>query len=148
MLSVHVWLVRVSDEDAGDVISVQVPGDVIVILNSHKAAKDLLEKRGDIYLDRPRIPFFEMMKWEWFLGLARYSDSWRAGRRFLDGGLRPAAALKYRPMQKEKTHLFLRQLLANPQDFRDHIEQCASSHKKLTSETLIHGRHQAFRMDS
>jgi hypothetical protein len=36
----------------GDVISLHVFGKVIVVLNSIKAAKDLLEKRGDIYSDR------------------------------------------------------------------------------------------------
>jgi hypothetical protein len=44
----------------GDVLSFHVFGKVIVVLNSLKANKDLLERRGDIYLDRPVIPIFEM----------------------------------------------------------------------------------------
>ncbi|KAI0264166.1 cytochrome P450 [Gloeopeniophorella convolvens] len=109
-------------EQYGDVISIQVPGDVIVVLNSHQAAKDLLERRGDIYLDRPTIPFFDMMGWQWFLPTAQYNEYWRAGRNFLDRALRPAAASQYRPMQEEKVHAFLRQLLGEPEGFREHIE--------------------------
>ncbi|KAH9980678.1 hypothetical protein BJV74DRAFT_735103, partial [Russula compacta] len=42
-------------EKYGDVISFHVFGQVIVVLNSTKAAKDLLEKRGDVYCDRPML---------------------------------------------------------------------------------------------
>ena len=45
---------------AGDVLSFHVFGQVIIVLNSVKATKDLLEKRGEIYSDRPVIPFYEM----------------------------------------------------------------------------------------
>jgi hypothetical protein len=45
---------------AGDVLSFHVFGQVIVVLNSYKANKDLLERRGEIYSDRPVIPIFEM----------------------------------------------------------------------------------------
>ena len=44
----------------GDVLSFHVFGQVIIVLNSVKATKDLLEKRGEIYSDRPVIPFYEM----------------------------------------------------------------------------------------
>jgi hypothetical protein len=44
----------------GNVLSFRVFGNVIVVLNSIKAAKDLLESRGDIYSDRPVAPITEM----------------------------------------------------------------------------------------
>jgi len=44
----------------GDIVSFRVFGQVIVILNSIKVAKDLLEKNGDIYSDRPAFPIYEM----------------------------------------------------------------------------------------
>ena len=44
----------------GDVLSFHVFGRVIVVLNSLKANKDLLERRGDIYSDRPVAPSVEM----------------------------------------------------------------------------------------
>lgn len=45
---------------AGDVLSFHVFGKVIVVLNSLKANKDLLERRADVYSDRPVIPIVEM----------------------------------------------------------------------------------------
>jgi hypothetical protein len=45
---------------AGDVLSFHVFGQVIIVLNSVKVTKDLLEKRGEIYSDRTVIPFAEM----------------------------------------------------------------------------------------
>ena len=45
---------------AGDILSFRVFGRVIVVLNSLKANKDLLERRGDIYSDRPVAPSIEM----------------------------------------------------------------------------------------
>ena len=44
----------------GDIVSFRVFGQVIVILNSTKVTKDLLEKNGDIYSDRPVFPIYEM----------------------------------------------------------------------------------------
>jgi hypothetical protein len=44
----------------GEIISFHVFGQVIIVLNTAKAAKDLLERRGDVYVDRPEIPFSEM----------------------------------------------------------------------------------------
>jgi hypothetical protein len=41
-------------------MSFHILGRVVVILGSTKPTKDLLEKSGDIYSDRPVIPFFEM----------------------------------------------------------------------------------------
>ena len=44
----------------GDVLSFHVFGRVIVVLNSIKAPKDLLEKSSEIYSDRPVTPFHDM----------------------------------------------------------------------------------------
>jgi hypothetical protein len=44
----------------GDVMSFHVLGQVIIVLNSVKTTKDLFEKRGEIYSDRPIIPFYDM----------------------------------------------------------------------------------------
>jgi hypothetical protein len=54
-------------------MSFHVLGRVIVILGSAKTAKDLLEKRGSTYSDRPVIPFFEMCALKpWAISLTFY----------------------------------------------------------------------------
>jgi hypothetical protein len=45
---------------AGDILSFHVFGQVIIVLNSVDATKDLLDKRGELYSDRPVVPFYDM----------------------------------------------------------------------------------------
>jgi len=52
----------------GNIMSFRVFGQVIIVLHSINIAKDLLEKNGDVYADRPAIPFYEM----WVFGLLRH----------------------------------------------------------------------------
>ncbi|KAI0056532.1 cytochrome P450 [Artomyces pyxidatus] len=106
----------------GDIISVQVFGQAVVVLNSAKVARDLLEKKASIYSGRPTIPMFELMKWSWFEMSNTYSAKWRLQRKMLDRGLRPSAAVHYRSMEKDKVHRFLKQLLSRPKEFLKHIE--------------------------
>ncbi|KAH9986740.1 cytochrome P450 [Russula compacta] len=106
----------------GDVLSFRFLGQVIVVLNTTKAAKDLLEKRGDIYVDRPPVPFYEMVGWQWLLPIARGDDRWRLGRRLLDRGLRPGAITSYRPTIQAKAHSHLSRLLAKPQQWEVYVE--------------------------
>ncbi|KAH9956421.1 hypothetical protein BC827DRAFT_756476 [Russula dissimulans] len=44
----------------GDVISFHVFGQVVVVLNSIKATKDLFERRGEIYSSRPAFTIHEI----------------------------------------------------------------------------------------
>jgi len=44
----------------GDVFCLRVLDQVVVVLCSFSAIKDLLEKRGEAYADRPPMPILEM----------------------------------------------------------------------------------------
>ncbi|KAI0302458.1 cytochrome P450 [Multifurca ochricompacta] len=107
----------------GDILSFHIFGQVIVVLNSIKVSKDLFDKRGDIYSDRPVIPILDMMKWGWLVPFARYGNFWRQGRRLLDRDLRPGAVTAYRLMQQMKARVLLTRLLASPDEWEAHIEQ-------------------------
>jgi hypothetical protein len=50
----------------GNILSFQIFGQVIVVLNSAEAAKDLLEKRSAIYSDRPVLPILKMCAPDYF----------------------------------------------------------------------------------
>ncbi|KAI9431010.1 cytochrome P450 [Lactarius psammicola] len=97
-------------------------GKDIVMLNTIKAIKDLFEKRGDVYSDRPFFPFIDMMDWYWQLQLKRYGEDWRQGRKLLDRSLRPTGAAAYRPTQQARARVLLTRLLATPNQWRDHVE--------------------------
>ncbi|KAF8483988.1 cytochrome P450 [Russula ochroleuca] len=105
-----------------DVICLHVFSRVVVVLCSLSAIKDLLEKRGQTYSDRPFLPILEIMEMDWSIFNTGTTETWREGRKLLDGSLRPGAMISYRQMMQEKTREFLSQLLATPKDFHAHIE--------------------------
>jgi len=91
-------------------------------LSSVDAIKDLLEKRGSVYSDRPVMPLLEMMEWEWHLPIAGYGEAWRQGRKLLDRSMRPGAAAMYRSLQQARVRVLLTRILAAPDQWRDHID--------------------------
>ncbi|KAH9013292.1 cytochrome P450 [Lactarius deliciosus] len=107
----------------GDVVCFQVLGQVVVVLCSPTAIKDLLERRGELYADRTPFPVFEpqIMDVDWLFPLSRTGKYWREGRRLLDRSLRPGATALHRHLIEEKTRAFLSQLLATPMAFRKHL---------------------------
>ena len=54
------------------------------------------------------------MDFEWPLFMIRMGDTWREGRKLLDGNLRSGAIVTYRQMMQEKTREFLVNLFCNP----------------------------------
>lgn len=106
----------------GDVFCLRVLDQVVVVLCSFSAIKDLLEKRGEAYADRPPMPIMEITEMDWMLPNARKGELWHEGRKLLDRSLRPSATMSYRQMMQENTHRFLAQLLATPKNFRNHVE--------------------------
>jgi hypothetical protein len=52
---------------SGDVVCLEAFGQVVVILSSLTAIKDLVEKRGELYADRTPFPIFEMFALPFFI---------------------------------------------------------------------------------
>ncbi len=53
--------------------------------------------------------------------MIRRTETWRKGRRILDGSLRSGAMMSYRRGIQEKTYELLAKLRESPDDFRAHI---------------------------
>ncbi|KAH9170543.1 cytochrome P450 [Lactarius sanguifluus] len=122
MLSPWVEYAKMSKK-YGDIISFQVLGEVVVVLNSPTAIKDLFDKRGELYSDRTPFPIFEsdLLDVVWMLPMARVSNYWREGRKLIERSFRPGASALDRRLIEERVHVYLGWLLANPKGFRDHI---------------------------
>ena len=121
----------------GDIIYLRAFSKDIVVLSSFSAIKDLLEKRGEYYSDRPSIPIIEMYvfssKWaviltifrmgfDWAVFAVGFNETWRKERKILDGSLRPGAIMSYRQLMQEKTIELLVQLRAYPKDFDNRVK--------------------------
>ncbi|KAI0791963.1 cytochrome P450 [Abortiporus biennis] len=69
-------------QEFGPVYSLNLGGQYTIVLNSHKAANDLLDKRSAIYSDRPRmIVTDELLCQGLFLPCNTYGDGWRKLRK-------------------------------------------------------------------
>jgi len=74
------------------------------------------------YSDRTVLPFYEMMEWDWVMQAERSDDRWRQARRVLDRGLRPGAAVSYRPIIQARAYILVSRLLEIPHQWEDHID--------------------------
>ncbi|TDL27710.1 cytochrome P450 [Rickenella mellea] len=103
----------------GPIVHIKIFGRHIVVLNTLKAASDLLERRSNIYSDRPArsgpadsvstLPFNQQLK-----------DCRRL--------LHQARSIKvYRPGNEEQVRLMLRRLLQTPEAFVEHIRRSAGA---------------------
>jgi cytochrome P450 len=117
------WLAYTeSSKKYGHIVFYRNLGKAFIVLNSVKAIKDLLEKRGGVYSDRPVLTIIDMMEWHWQLPLARFGEYWLQARNLLDRGLRPGAVTTYRPMQQARARVLLTRLLATPNQLKAHVE--------------------------
>jgi hypothetical protein len=63
------------DVGPGDVIYLNAAGQPVVVLNSHKVAMDLLDRRATIYSDRPHnIVANDIMSGGLLFALSHYGD--------------------------------------------------------------------------
>ncbi|KAG5721459.1 O-methylsterigmatocystin oxidoreductase [Termitomyces sp. T112] len=116
-------------EQYGDICSVTVLGQTIVILNSVKIAIEILEKKGSIYSDRPVLQMAgNLIGWRKGLGLMSYGDRFRRFRRLFHDIIGSKTSIQqFYYIEHVETHQFLRRVLANPVDLAHHIRHTAGA---------------------
>ncbi|KAH7919213.1 cytochrome P450 [Leucogyrophana mollusca] len=105
----------------GDLIYARFFSQDVVIINSEKIAKDLLEKRSSNYSDRPYLPTRLPFGWTHNFAFTPYGNEWRLARRLFHQGFRAEAALNFHPKQICKAHQLLINLYETPQNYADHL---------------------------
>lgn len=109
----------------GDICSVTVLGQPLIILNSAKAVIDILEKKSAIYSDRPTLHMGgELVGWKNTLVLLQYGDRFRRYRRLFHKLIGSQAAMKaFLPIEELEARRFLRRVLMKPEDLAAHIRK-------------------------
>ncbi|KAH8094866.1 cytochrome P450 98A3 [Cristinia sonorae] len=105
----------------GDVIHLHVPWQPIIVLNSAKAALDLLEKRSDIYSDRIRYRMWTLIGWDFSLAISPYGPIWRSQRRLFHQYFNQTVVHAYQGVQLEEVRKFLSRALESPEHIKEHI---------------------------
>ncbi|KAL0949180.1 hypothetical protein HGRIS_009258 [Hohenbuehelia grisea] len=126
MPSTHEWLTFAKwGETWGDICSVTVFGQSLIILNSAKAATDMLDGKSLNYSERPILQMGgELVGWKDTLVLLPYGERFRSYRRNFHRliGTRTHVARFHRDHELE-TRRFLRRVLVTPDDFAMHIRR-------------------------
>jgi hypothetical protein len=111
----------------GDLVYTSFFNQEIIVINSEKVARALLEQRSNIYSDRPEIPTNALFGVDFNTVLMRYGDRWRLQRRLFHQAFRVDTAPKYRPMQQRKLHQLLLAIFEDPEACLEHLHTYSSS---------------------
>ncbi|KAI0045176.1 cytochrome P450 [Auriscalpium vulgare] len=114
-----------------DIIHAKVFGRSIVILNSQKAARDLMEKRSLNYSCRPRLVLIaELMGWDSVITNLPYGDRFRKHRRMIWDHFNPQSVMAFRPLQRSEACVFLLGLAETPEELIRHV-------RRFTAATIM-----------
>ncbi|KAF9237852.1 cytochrome P450 [Melanogaster broomeanus] len=92
----------------GDLVYTRLFNQDIIIINSEKVAKDLLEDRSSNYSDRPNIVTIALFGEGFNTVFMPYGERWRLQRRFFHQSFKADSASRFVPMQQSKAHQLLR----------------------------------------
>ncbi|KAE9387835.1 cytochrome P450 [Gymnopus androsaceus JB14] len=113
-----------------NILHLDVLGSSIIVLNSLKAAEDLLEGRSELYSSRPPLRFLnEMMNLHWLLVVYPYGHKWRLAQKIFNRGVRPSAAQGFRPVQRNAVLNYLRRIRKDrqPEDVMSELRHSIGS---------------------
>ncbi|KAI0302277.1 cytochrome P450 [Russula brevipes] len=103
-------------------------GRPIIVLNSLKVAFELLDRRAQIYSDRPRfIVAHEILSGGLFTASMRYGDLWRRTRRAAHEVLTKAMVRDYRPIFRKEASLLASAMIKDPDSLERHIQRSSAS---------------------
>ncbi|KZT23364.1 cytochrome P450 [Neolentinus lepideus HHB14362 ss-1] len=109
-------------EKYGDMLYFHTFGRSIVVLNSARAAHDLLDKKSSIYSHRP---YFAMTHDEWALPIMDYGEKFKRHRRYLEEYFRKRRLPDYHATQMREVHRTLYDMLEDPENYQIHFKRLA-----------------------
>ncbi|KAF7793416.1 hypothetical protein EIP86_004528 [Pleurotus ostreatoroseus] len=108
----------------GGIVSLDMFGKPMIIVNSLQVANDLLERRSAIYSERPPMVSSEMIGYNNTFPLLTYGDRLKEQRRTAGQAIGTRALVeKFGPLTEREAHLFLSNLLKYPEHFFAHIKR-------------------------
>ncbi|KAJ7215354.1 cytochrome P450 [Mycena pura] len=107
----------------GDILSLRVFGQTIIIINSVEIAEDLLDVRGANFSDRPVLPMAgELSGFNNALPMCQYDDRVRRERRLFHKLFGTQVSVKeFAPLISAEVQRFLRNVVASPEAVFDQI---------------------------
>ena len=109
----------------GNIVSVTIFGQRLVILNDAEDATALLDKRGSNYSDRPNFTMSaELVGWKEALIFRQYDESFKESRRYVNHTMGSKNAVKnHHGLIEAENRKFMRRLLETPEKVHAHIRK-------------------------
>ncbi|KAI1765031.1 cytochrome P450 [Hypoxylon sp. FL1150] len=127
MENAHIKHMEYAKQYNSDVVYFNVLGNHMVVLNTQKAANELLDKRGANYQDRPRFVLFDVMGWGLTLTFLPYGPRFRLHRSVLQTGFTKTAITNYRPIQEDEARQVVVRILKRPEVWDFAVRRFASA---------------------
>lgn len=130
MANGHMFYAQVGKALESDIISFNILGDTIVVLNSADAAADLLDKRSAIYADRPSMVFVtdeRLVDWGNAVTTCPSGPRHRNYRRMMHKFVSKTAVTVYHPYQEAEIYGFLKRMLVPNANVEDEFRQAAGA---------------------
>ncbi|KAJ6494240.1 cytochrome P450 [Mycena sanguinolenta] len=122
------WLtfIEMSRKYDSDIISLNLAGDTVIVLNSLSAVDDLLEHKSAIYSDRPPFPMLnDLVGFHWNIAFMRYGRRWKEHRKVFLQQFQPSEVLLHRPVELAAARVLLQKLLDSPDKYERHLRHMA-----------------------
>ncbi|KAF9463048.1 cytochrome P450 [Collybia nuda] len=111
----------------GDIIYLNILGRSIVVLNSARAAVDLLEKRSSNYSDRVDFPIYKLAGYTKSLVFMKYGKDFQFHRRMFQQYFSKNGCIPYRPLQACEAHVLVQNLVSQPEHKENHFLHFATA---------------------
>ncbi|KAJ6598661.1 cytochrome P450 [Mycena sp. CBHHK59/15] len=111
----------------GPLFYLNIAGQNFVVLGSHKVAADLLDRRAQIYSDRPRNIVAGLLTGNLVFAFSQHNDIWKRMRRGSHEALNNQMSRNYHMFQENEAVLVAHQFLENPRDFDNHLRRASTS---------------------
>ncbi|KAJ3728216.1 cytochrome P450 [Lentinula raphanica] len=106
----------------GNLLSFNILGRHIVVINSLSIATELLDQRSTIYSGKPRLEMLNLMGWGFNLAFMQYNDPRRKQlRRMIHKGVGQPSIMNIQTLALEQSEALILQLSESPKKFMEHI---------------------------
>ncbi|KAF7541762.1 hypothetical protein G7Z17_g11875 [Cylindrodendrum hubeiense] len=116
---------RWSKEYNSDIIHVKSLGRSIVVLNSAEAARDILERKGANFCDRPKFTLLEVMGWGKTLTFLPFGERWQMHRRLLQTSFSNTNVRRWHTLQMTEARRTVRNILRRPDGWETSLRRLA-----------------------
>ncbi|KAJ7881996.1 cytochrome P450 [Mycena olivaceomarginata] len=94
----------------------KVLGRSMIILDSHQAAVDLLDKKGAIHSDRPTFKLYELLGWTPTLTFLPYGEKFNKHRQMHQAYLSRRKIEDFKPIQTQEARTLVQHLVESPRE--------------------------------